>query len=204
MATISTDNYAAEEERVEDAVEEALRSPDKPNFKALAKKYQVNRLRISRRYHGGKSRSSRAPTNRKLSDQQEESLKEWIRPLDALHLSARPSLIEASANQLIRQGWTDPLTKPPVVGKNWVERNADLFRVRQKPRELSRMTQNRRTIGAFFKRLAAVLKQYGIQWQDIWNVDETGFRVGVGGLQWILTMVLDRDAHLASETCCKS
>ena len=205
MATHTSQKYATEEERVQDAVEEALRSPDKPSFTALAKKYNVNRLRISRRFQGGKSRSTREATNRKLSQGQEESLKDWIRSLDALEISARPALIEASANQLIRQGWTDPLTKPPLVGKhwvsNWVKRNEELFRVKQKPRELSRMTQDRRTIGAFFKKLAAIIKQYGIQWEDIWNVDESGFRVGAGRLQCVITMILDRAAHLASETC---
>ncbi|CAD6923067.1 unnamed protein product, partial [Tilletia laevis] len=63
------------------------------------------------------------------------------------------------------------------------------------------MTQDRTTLSRFFKKLKTTIETQGIQPCDIWNVDEVGFRVGIGGKQWILTLNPTKEAHLASETC---
>ena len=39
----------------------------------------------------------------------------------------------------------------------------------------------------YFQKLLAALKAEGIQPTDIWNMDETGFRIGVGKDQLIIT-----------------
>ncbi|KAE8231093.1 hypothetical protein CF326_g3891, partial [Tilletia indica] len=111
--------YQQEEEAVECAVEEAQaaqRNGDPINFAALAIKYKVNRLRVWRRYCNGKSKSTRAPTNRLLTDSQEAALLAWVNILDGLEISARPDLIKASANQLLRDAWEGDPSSAPVVG----------------------------------------------------------------------------------------
>lgn len=37
-----------------------------------------------------------------------------------------------------------------------------------------------------------------IQPSDLYNMDETGFRIGVAGSQWIITLSPDRESYLAS------
>ncbi|KAE8224052.1 hypothetical protein CF319_g3001 [Tilletia indica] len=195
--------YEEEEERVECAVEEA-RAVVKPDFSALARKWKVDRLRISRRYQGKNSKSTRAPTNRKLDDDQERALLQYIGILDGLELSARPELVIASANQLLSVAHVGS-GPPPVVGTNWlpnfIKRHEVLHKVKQKSRELTRMTQDRTTLAKFFKKLKTTVDREGILACDMWNVDEVGFRVGIGGKQWIVTLNPTREAHLASETC---
>ena len=48
-----------------------------------------------------------------------------------------------------------------------------------------------------FKRIC---DEYGIQQCDIYNFDESGFRIGVGKNQWIVTRILDRQLSLGSNT----
>ncbi|KAE8212386.1 hypothetical protein CF319_g9261 [Tilletia indica] len=198
-------SYKVVEEALECALEEARASKGKPNFVKIAKKWNVHRQRLSRRYQGKtQSKSTRPPTNRKLNSAQEQALLSYVAELDRLELSARPALLIASANQLLAAAHQNS-GPPPVVGKNWlgnfVKRHKQLHRVKQKSRELSRMLQDRATLAKFFKKFKRTIDEHGIGKEDIWNVDEVGFRIGVGGKQWIITMNASKDAHLASETC---
>ncbi|KAE8188234.1 hypothetical protein CF336_g6238 [Tilletia laevis] len=162
-------------------------------------------LRIWRRYNSGKSKSTRPPTNRMFTDSQEDALIAWIGVLDGLEISARANLITASANQLLRDGFQGDPSLAPVVGaewtKNFIKRHEELHFIKQKSRELSRMTLDWSGVNWFFLKLRKVIEKHGILPDDIWNVDEAGFRVGIGGRQWIVTRCTSRDAHLAAETC---
>ncbi|USP75262.1 DDE-1 domain containing protein [Curvularia clavata] len=65
--------------------------------------------------------------------------------------------------------------KAPRLGRNWISRwlrdNPDYRRKKQKKQELNRVAAN--TQG------------------DTYNMDETGFRLGVGGSQWVITTGID-------------
>ncbi|KAE8233773.1 hypothetical protein CF326_g1192 [Tilletia indica] len=197
--------YAAEEDKLQCALEEAQSvAPKKPNIASLAKKHGVDEQRLRRRFQGRHSRSTRPPANRKLSNDQENAILAWIHVLDTLELAARPSLIEASANQLLREGHTDSDTLPPTVGENWVRnfiwRHPDLALVKQKSQELLRMSHDKNTCAKFFHKLKEVIAEHGISPDDIWNMDEIGFRIGIGGQQWIVTLCSSREARIASST----
>ena len=43
-------------------------------------------------------------------------------------------------------------------------------------------------IQAFFDKYQAAVDEYKIQQADIWNIDETGLRVGVGRGQWVVIL----------------
>jgi len=55
-------------------------------------------------------------------------------------------------------------------------------------------------IGAWFARNKSLCENKGIQKEDTYNFDETGFRVGVGKDQWIVTLDLQRPHYLGSST----
>ncbi|KAE8183083.1 hypothetical protein CF328_g8303 [Tilletia controversa] len=196
-------NYHEDEEKLQCALEEARSTVGKVNISALARKYGVDMQRLTRRYKGKESKTTRAPTNRKLTDAQESAILAWIDVLDQLELSARPSLIEASANQLLREAHTDagPL---PVVGENWVRnflyQHPNLSVVKQKAQELTRMIHDRSTCSAFFRKLKKVIDDNGITPSDVWNMDEVGFRIEIGGQQWIVTLCPSREARIAINT----
>ena len=51
----------------------------------------------------------------------------------------------------------------------------------------------------WFERLQALRAKFGVQDEDIWNMDETGFRVGVGKSRWIITTSISKRTYLASD-----
>ncbi|USP74540.1 DDE-1 domain containing protein [Curvularia clavata] len=86
----------------------------------------------------------------------------------------------------------DLLGKAPRLGRNWISRwlrdNPDYRRKKQKKQEFNCVAAN--TVGnyeAYFKRLKRVIDDYAIQQGDTYNMDKTGFRLGVGGSQWVIT-----------------
>ena len=86
--------YHKEEEKVLCALEEAQSCAEgKPNIQAIARKHGVDPQRLRRRYQGVDSKSSRPPSNRKLSVEQEDALLAWVRTLDQMQLAACPELI---------------------------------------------------------------------------------------------------------------
>ncbi|KAK0523108.1 CTP synthase ura7, partial [Tilletia horrida] len=74
--------YATEEEQILCALEaahaEAAQTKRKPNFSQLAKKWGVDRRKLSRRYEGKHSKITRPAANKKLTKEQEQSLLDYV------------------------------------------------------------------------------------------------------------------------------
>lgn len=49
----------------------------------------------------------------------------------------------------------------------------------------------------WFQRFEALRTQFGVCNEDIWNFDETGFRIGVGKSQWIVMTSTSKRSYLA-------
>ncbi len=45
-----------------------------------------------------------------------------------------------------------------------------------------------------------VCEMYNIKIADIWNVDETGFLIGMGKDEWVLTRDIERSSYLGSSS----
>jgi hypothetical protein len=72
--------------------------------------------------------------------------------------------------------------------------------MKQKPIELKRkLAHNPAVIQNWFERFQALRTQYGVLDEDIWNFDETGFRIGIGKSQWIVTTSTSKRAYLACD-----
>jgi hypothetical protein len=52
---------------------------------------------------------------------------------------------------------------------------------------LTNSSQKTETINDYFKKLHAVIEENNICPKDIWNIDETGFRLGIGIDQIVVT-----------------
>ena len=85
----------------------------------------------------------------------------------------------------------DPLSEPPTVGTCWVTRfirRHGYHVVRQKTLDAERsMSEDPEVIGAWFQQLKEIIRDNGIPPTDIWNMDETGFQIGVGKSQLCIT-----------------
>ncbi|EED14752.1 conserved hypothetical protein [Talaromyces stipitatus ATCC 10500] len=85
----------------------------------LSRGYGVSHKKLSRRWNGPPSRSTRSPTNRLLSLDQEKAHILWIEYLDNIGAPPTNEQIEESANYLLAKDFNDP-GEPPRAGKMWI------------------------------------------------------------------------------------
>jgi Tc5 transposase DNA-binding domain len=150
---------------------------------AIARQYGVHKNRVHRRLKGIEGRTTRKPINYKLSAVQEAALLSYIRTLDEIGQSIRLDQVSYAANSILRQDHTEE-GPAPTVGDHWprrfLDRHPELRKAKQKPLELERkLAHDPAVISNWFERFQQLRDRYGVHNEDIWNFDETGFRVGV-------------------------
>ena len=91
-----------------------LKSQKSPNFSTTARKYNLDRTTLTRRFKGEAVSYSeaRSRSHKLLTNAQESILIEYIRKLSERGLHSTPRILENLVTELIR--------KP--VGKRWIER----------------------------------------------------------------------------------
>ena len=112
---------------------------------------------------------------------EEESLCDWILSWSAQLLPPRPSDVQAMADILLAARGSKRVLR---VGKNWVHKY-----IKRRPELRSRLSraynyrrakcENPKIIKNWFERLQKVIADNGIQRDDIYNFDETGFATGL-------------------------
>ncbi|KUL82755.1 hypothetical protein ZTR_10905, partial [Talaromyces verruculosus] len=111
-----TSNAYKEEEALIAKIFSAYDKKNKPNFSKLERDYGISRRKLSRAWNRKPSRTTRPPTNRKLSLDQEKALFLWLEYLDNIGAPPTNLQIEESANYLLAKDSTTP-GEPPRVGK---------------------------------------------------------------------------------------
>ena len=132
------------DERVEKAVQEILAEREAGEFSVVAqivREYRVNRYRVQRRLKGVGSRTSRKPTNYKLSETQEQALLRYILSLDEIEHSIRYDYVSKITNEIFKENHTKN-NPTSVVDYCWVQhflnRHPELYKVKQKLLELEK------------------------------------------------------------------
>jgi hypothetical protein len=115
-------------------------------------------------------------------------------------LAVRPEFITEAANSILAERLRDPDAR---VGTAWTTRfvkRHGYHKVLQKKLNSNRAaSEDVARTEEYFRKLLTVIREYGIVAADIWNMDETGFRIGVGrDTQLIITK--RRRAHYFSMT----
>ncbi|KAF1980141.1 hypothetical protein BU23DRAFT_444255, partial [Bimuria novae-zelandiae CBS 107.79] len=135
---------------------------EKFNIAAAARDYCVPVTRLRARIKGRSSRHDRPGANQRLTKVQDDTLKLYIRRCDDLGM---PCLMPQLTEWLTR----------------WIERHPECRRIKQKPQDINRTAMA--TFEAYsqhFTRLKKVMYDHGITPTDTYNMDETGFRIGIG------------------------
>ena len=158
----------------------------------VAREFGVPRGRLLRRLDGKPPKKGRPAANTKLSIAEERALCHYIDRLDKINLAVRPEFVTDAANHILRERAPQANRgNPPVVGPSWTTRflrrhkygkrlQRKLHADRQASEDLSQVTE-------YFQRLSDVYQGEGILPEDIWNMDETGFRIGIGKNEMIVT-----------------
>jgi hypothetical protein len=112
------------------------------------------------------------------------------------------------SSNLIPSVLSRPLERDLV--SHFLAANPDIEKVKQKPKDKKQIDgQKREGMVQYFENFKKVIVDKGILPSDCWNFDETGFRIGCGGKQIVITMGAlhrpnkDRKSFMiASETNC--
>ena len=196
---------------IEARIQRALASipeGERPNFKALANEYRVPYQRLLARSKGRASLFDRPSHTTKLTTTQNNALKVYLRRLDDLGIAPRMQQLVQTANTILKidHEAEHPGTAPPTVSTRWayawIRREPEIFARRARQLDLARKASHDiPAIVQWFNGLEKIKSEYGIVPEDTWNFDETGFRVGVGRNQWILTFYPKKKHYLPSPTC---
>jgi hypothetical protein len=188
---------------IDDRIAEILDSisdTPKPNFSKLAREHGVPYQRLLARSKGRPTLSQRPPTTCKLTEAQEGALYDYIARLDELGVCVRLPMIVSCANYLLQRGHEGPGPPPSANSrwaKNWLKRHPELHIRRQQSLNLQRaIAHDIKAILKWFNGFMDIIKMHGITPMDIWNFDETGFRIGIGKDQWVVTFEPRRRVYL--------
>jgi hypothetical protein len=186
---MSSESYSEIEDRIQLALS-SIGPDEKPNLLALARGSKVPYWRLRMRYLGRGTRQNCGGAGRSLSDAQELALCQIIEREEADGTHLRHWQVQNRANWILALD-NPNVTEPPTVGKNWPSRF--LQRHPQFEKRASHPLKNERkwshdveSLGGWFERFRKAMQDFGIQKQDVWNFDETGFRVGIGGKQLVI------------------
>lgn len=175
-----------------------------PNLSAIAKRYEIPYHRFRARWLGRLSKQERLSASKKLSDDQEAAVCQYLDRLDTVGTSARIQMVSGCANTILRQAHlgSEPA---PLVSEQWARRFLDrypeYFIRKQQTLDVNRKNAHQPDdILTWFEKYKAVCTQYNIQAADTYNFDESGFRIGIGRDQWIITRDPNRQAYLGSST----
>lgn len=170
------------EERIQDALEELSQS-EHPKVAVAARNHAVPYQRLLARWKGRPSKLGQPGNNKRLSIEQELALCEYLDRLDEMGTPARIPMIESGANSILRRMHPDDQPgPPPTVGKRWAERFLERHPIRRRGALGVKRTKahNPDEIMAWFTQFKKTVDEKEIQPEDIWNFDETTFRIGNG------------------------
>lgn len=159
------------------------------SLRAIAHLYNIPRATLTHRLSGRQNRTNVHMRQRKLTEAEESVLIEWIEHLISLGFPPRHDMLRDIVNNLLKARLTrdasydQTITYQPI-GKNWITRylaNTPRFKsVFSRQLDRSRALNNNRTIiNEWFDLYKSVVDKYGIQPEDIWNMDEKGFMAGI-------------------------
>lgn len=131
-----SDKYKAHEKRMAEAIDSWYHGTHR-SIRAVAIEFDVSRSTLTRRVHGGRSRSTRVTGGKALTEEQEQAVCSYMERLDQAEQSGRLSAVRDAANHLLSQAHHDSSTPPRKVSDSWtkrfVTRHPQCFKGKQNP-----------------------------------------------------------------------
>ena len=155
----------------------------------VAREFEVPVSRLRHHLKGRSPKVGQPAKNTKLLRPEEAALCRYIDRLDNINLAVRVEFVTDAANSILRERFKgDDI---PIVGTKWTTRflrRHNYFKSLQKKLNSDHQSsENLDRVTEYFQRLQTVITEEGIVLGDIWNMDETGFQIGVGKDQLIVT-----------------
>jgi hypothetical protein len=192
------------ENRLLDAIDAFNRGEFKSK-RAAASHFDVPYRLFVNRHAGRRTRQEKEAPNKRLTDEEEQAVINFMLSLDSNEIRGTARTIETTAMHLLNRrprSQSDP--DPAPLGNTWVSRfmarhaNELMFQ-RDSPKELDRAAaEDPVAIKSWFDKLKGKIDRCGIQRRDIYNVDEAGFRIGIGRRERVVTKRRKTKVRLSS------
>ena len=181
----------ADEDRILLAIEAIESSEPKLSQRRAAKLYDVPQSTLNHRIRNRPRRETTRVNSHKLNLIEEQTLLQYILDQDTRGFPLRLAGVEDMANLLLASRGGKP------VGKHWAKRfiNAQpsLKTKFSRPYDYQRALQeDPEVLSKWFALLHNMMAKYGIQEEDLYNFDETGFMMGVITASMVVTRVEKR------------
>jgi hypothetical protein len=168
---------------------QAIQKGQLKSIRAAARLFDVPESTLRNRAHGIQSRVDTRPNGHKLTQLEEDSLTEWILSMDSRGAAPRPATVREMANILLAARDSHPSS---TVGKNWsstfINRREELRSRFSKRYDYRRaLNEDPKSLREWFATVQRVIDDNGIQSEDIYNFDETGFAMGLISAQKVVT-----------------
>ncbi|KJK73921.1 hypothetical protein H634G_10782 [Metarhizium anisopliae BRIP 53293] len=161
------------------------RCPELSNREA-ARIYSVCHMTLMRRRNGQSARGDKIANSRKLTNLEESTIVQYILDLDARSFPPRLSGVQDMANRLLAD------RDAPSVGVNWaskfVKRHEELKTRFTRRYDYQRaLCEDSNVIRDWFQLVQNTVAKYGVQDEDFYNFDETGFMMGIISTTTVVT-----------------
>ena len=184
----SSKNLVEQEGRILLAIQ-AFKNQEVSSIREVARRFNIPRSTLQDRLSGHQNRAISRANSYKLTEIEEESLQKWILSMDSRGSAPRPSMVREMANLLLEQRGTTPVLS---VGQNWVTKF-----VKRRPLLSSRFSkrynyerakcEDPKIITEWFNLVQTTILQFGIDPDDVYNFDETGFAMGLTATIRVIT-----------------
>ena len=125
--------------------------------------------------------------------------------MDEIGIPARYRQIRSYANAILARAHQNTSTPAPMISPMWtsrfLKRHPEYLIRKQKTRDVKqKQAYDINDLRNWFDRFQQIRDEKGILPRDTYNFDETGFRIGVGRDQWVVTRVSKRPLSFASSS----
>ena len=169
----------------------------KVSYQACAKGFGVNKDTLRRRLQGGVDAVRGSHKQQALLECEERALVRWIKKLSNWGFSPRVDMVVETAGWFKSQrGAFDKgstIKQDASVSHNWFgrfkKRHPELITAYSRRMEASRASHNDpQHIQSFFDLYKEILKKYFIKPENIWNMDEKGYLIGISSSSKVVTV----------------
>jgi hypothetical protein len=183
MSPPTSTQLASKEGRMALAIN-SYKSGSFTSIREAANTYEVSHTTLRARLQGRVPRQEIRSANLKLTDTEEQTLVNWILSMDGRGLPVRIASIRDMANLLLQKRTGTDASSTRTVGPRWAYnfvRRHDSLRTRynRKYDYKRALCEDPKAIRDWFRLVQNTVTKYGIQEEDIYNFDETGFQMGV-------------------------
>ena len=119
----SEESYGSVECRIQEAIVVLLqKGEENPNLAAAAREFNLPPQSVRARWNGRESKEKRVPANRRLMEEEELAVCQYLDRLDHIGSSARLNMITTCANAIRLHVQKDQSIPTPVVSEHWSRR----------------------------------------------------------------------------------